>query len=147
MGSRQPWDDQLLAPPRFRVRSKARLRGSDGLPGRARGSNISGALERLPPHAWMAKYLRGVFEGNTNDLAAPDQEYPLFRWSSRLKEFKRTGKTFEITPEETMTARFSDDVRFHQRSFEMWGSPTGVSEAPESSGETASSEESDTGVP
>jgi hypothetical protein len=61
-------------------------------------ATLAAAPYAEPQNSWMAKYLRGVFVGDTNDLAAPDQEYPLFRWSSRLKEFKRTGKTFEITP-------------------------------------------------
>jgi hypothetical protein len=88
----------------------------------------------------MVRYLRGVFVGDTDDLAAKDREYPIFRWSSKLKTFRREASgLFTTEPEETMTARFSDDVRFVQQSYEIWGSPGGISQVPDKSGEETTS--------
>lgn len=93
----------------------------------------------VPQRAWMRRYLRGRFEGTVNDLAAPDQEYPIFRWSSNLKGFRRDGQAFEMTPEENFTAVFAEGVVFHQDSFEVWGSSPGVQRLPERPDEHASS--------
>src|SRR5437870_1039548 len=52
-----------------------------------------------PQRAWLRRYLRGEFIGSTDDLAAPDQEYPIFHWSSRLRKFRRNvDGTFDMTP-------------------------------------------------
>jgi hypothetical protein len=84
-----------------------------------------------PLKSWLAKYIRGKFLGDATDLAAPDQEYPIFHWGSKLKSPTRTETGgYEITPEETITAHFSDQVRFEQSSFEVWG-PEGAAPPPE----------------
>jgi len=97
-----------------------------------------------PLHQWVVKYLRGTFVGESDDLALPDQEYPGFVWTSGLKEFKELEDgSFEVTPEETMTARFTEKVRFERRSLEYWGStgrPT-PTEIPRTAGEVERSEE------
>jgi hypothetical protein len=83
-----------------------------------------------PLKPWLAKYMRGKFIGDAVDLAAPDQEYPIFRWTSKLEGLKRTETGgYTITPDENMTAVFSDQVRFQAVSFEMWG-PEGAKPAP-----------------
>jgi hypothetical protein len=79
-----------------------------------------------PLKCWLVRYLRGRFIGDAADLAAPDQEYPIFHWRSKLKSLKRTETGgYEITPDETLIARFSEEVTFQQTSFEIWG-PTGA---------------------
>lgn len=97
-----------------------------------------------PLHQWVTKYLRGTFVGETDDLAPPDQEYPGFMWTSGLKEFEELEDgSFEVTPEETMSARFSEKVRFEARSLEYWGSPGAKPQAaiPGTAGEVERSEE------
>lgn len=75
-----------------------------------------------PLKSWLAKYMRGKFVGDAADLAAPDQEYPLFRWSSKLKSLERTETGgYRVTPDETLTAHFSDKIKFQSTSFEVWG--------------------------
>lgn len=74
-----------------------------------------------PLNSVLSRYHWGKLVGDTDDLAAPDQEYPGFRWSSRLKEFKKDGDSYLATPEETMTARFSDALQFVEGRFEVWG--------------------------
>jgi hypothetical protein len=103
-----------------------------------------------PLKSWLAKYLRGDFLGDADDLAAPDQQYPMFRWHSKLKELKRTDTGgYTITPDENMTAVFNDQVKFQPKSFEVWG-PEGAKPAastpdvPEEPGETTSSPEEET---
>jgi hypothetical protein len=81
----------------------------------------------IPPYgtplkSWLVRYLRGRFVGDAADLAAPDQEYPIFHWRSKLESLKRTETGgYELTPDETLIARFSEAVTFQQTSFEIWG--------------------------
>jgi hypothetical protein len=75
-----------------------------------------------PLNSFVVRYLRGTFLGDAEDLAAPDQEYPLFRWTSKLKTLSRTDNGgYHLEMDEQMTARFSDDVQFQPQSFEVWG--------------------------
>jgi hypothetical protein len=79
-----------------------------------------------PIHPWVVRYMRGEFIGETDDLAAPDQEYPIFTWSSKLKSHRKAdGGGFELELDEEMTARFNERVRFQRNSFEVWGSKEG----------------------
>lgn len=79
-----------------------------------------------PLKSWLAKYMRGKFVGSATHLAEPTQEYPIFRWESKLKSLRRTETGgYQITPDETLTARFSSEVQFKPSSFEVWG-PEGI---------------------
>jgi hypothetical protein len=80
-----------------------------------------------PLKSWLARYIRGKFHGDSADLAAPDQEYPIFNWQSKLVGLRRTETGgYEIDPEETLTARFNDEVTFERTSFEIWGPEGGA---------------------
>jgi hypothetical protein len=85
-----------------------------------------------PLRSHITRYFWGRLVGETNDLAAPGQEYPIFRWVSALKEFRRShdGKNFTMTPEETLQARFHELLRFETDGFEIWGPATAVPEIP-----------------
>jgi hypothetical protein len=85
-----------------------------------------------PLSEWLARHLRGSLLGKTDDVAAPDQEYPLFMWTSSLKEFRRNDDdTFTYLPEETFVERLSEHVRFERRSFEVRGASVGARVPPE----------------
>jgi hypothetical protein len=103
-----------------------------------------------PLKSWLVKYVRGKFVGDAADLAVPAQEYPIFRWESRLKSIKRTETGgYEMTPDELLTAQFNSGVTFHATSFEVWGSggakpvspPPGAAEFSAENSATPSGEE------
>lgn len=61
------------------------------------------------------------------DLAAPDQEYPLLTWSSQLRNLqkKRDSDQYDVTIDEDLTVRTNPKIGFRQRRFEVWG-PRGL---------------------
>jgi hypothetical protein len=66
--------------------------------------------------------MRGKFVGDAPDLADPSQEYPTFRWKTKIKSLKRTeAGGYELTPDEELTAQFNSEVTFQPTSFEVWG--------------------------
>jgi len=80
-----------------------------------------------PLKSWLARYLRGRFHGETDDLAAPGQEYPIFKWKSGIKSLSRSATGgYKLEPSEALTAQFSEDVKFEQVSFEVWGPEAGM---------------------
>jgi hypothetical protein len=65
----------------------------------------------------------GALLGQAEDMAAPDQAYPILKWSSRLKEFRRElDGTYSVTPEETMTTSFNEALQYRRERYELWGS-------------------------
>jgi hypothetical protein len=89
-----------------------------------------------PLKSWLTKYMRGKFVGDAADLADPTQEYPIFRWHTKIKSFKRTETGgYELTPDEQLTSQFSSEVKFHPSSFEVWG-PEGAKPVSASPGVT-----------
>jgi hypothetical protein len=75
-----------------------------------------------PLRSYLARYMWGTLLGEAEDMAAPDQQYPLLRWQSRLKEFRREPDgLYTVTPEETMTMSFNEALRYRRDRFEIWG--------------------------
>jgi hypothetical protein len=89
-------------------------------------SVLSSAPFDRPLRSYYARYLWGQLVGEGDELAAPDQEYPILEWRSRLKSFAK-GKDdpdrFVFEPEESMTVRTAAGIGFRRRRWELWGSP------------------------
>jgi hypothetical protein len=85
-----------------------------------------------PLHSYYARYMWGQIVGDGDDLAPPDQEYPLLSWQSCLKSFtvdESDPDRYVSQPEETMTARLGAGLSFRPRRWEIWGpSASGATE-------------------
>lgn len=96
----------------------------------------SRAVLEAPPYdtplrSFLARYMWGTLLGEAEDLAAGDQAYPILKWRSRMKDFKRNEDgTYSITPEETMTPSFNEALEYRQDRFEVWG-PDGAGVPPD----------------
>jgi hypothetical protein len=76
-----------------------------------------------PQGAWpITKYIRGTFVGPAEDLAAPNEQYPMLQWSGELREFaKNTDNNYELRFDENLTVLCGPDVGYRAESFEVWG--------------------------
>ena len=84
----------------------------------------------VPLRSFLSRYMWGTLLGEATDMAAPDQAYPLITWGSRLKAFRREPDgLYSVTPEETMTMKFSDALQYRRDRYEVWG-PEGVRAVP-----------------
>jgi hypothetical protein len=72
----------------------------------------------------MRKIIRGRFSGTTGDMAAPDQEYPILRWTSRVASAVREGHEMSFSFEEQITVVCADGVGFRGEGFEVRGRQT-----------------------
>lgn len=78
--------------------------------------------KKKPLGNWpMVKYIRGYLVGESNDLAAEGNEYPILSWRSRVKSIKKkeTGE-YSISFDEKMTVRIGNNIQFQPESFEVW---------------------------
>lgn len=73
----------------------------------------------------LVRYMRGTLIGKPEQLAAKDQLYPLFEWRTKLKTV-RIGENgvYGFEPDETLTAKIGEDVKFHPTAFEVWDGST-----------------------
>lgn len=70
------------------------------------------------------KLVRGLLVGDVADpdrLAAPDQEYPILRWRTRLSRFAREGDQFDASFSEQMTVNVAEGVQFQGQAIEARG--------------------------
>jgi hypothetical protein len=68
------------------------------------------------------KYLWGTLKGKTDQLAAPDQEFPIVTWRSKPSQRPNTkGPDPEIIFEESFTPQLAPRVQFQLRRLEVWG--------------------------
>jgi hypothetical protein len=69
----------------------------------------------------LVRYLRGTLIGKADQLAAPDQRYPImdWRWQAKSVSVDAEGK-FSIEPNSTVTPRLGEGVQFLPLSFEVW---------------------------
>jgi hypothetical protein len=69
--------------------------------------------------------------GTVEELADPTEEYPLARWSSRLKTWVKDahGDTYTAQPEETLTYVIGPNARYQRERIKMW-SARGVQVSP-----------------
>jgi hypothetical protein len=82
----------------------------------------TGRYEKPRANWLITKYIRGTFLGPGDNLAAPDQEYPLLRWAGRVSAFRRKDDgTHELSFDENVTVVCGDEVQFRPGSFEVWG--------------------------
>jgi hypothetical protein len=72
----------------------------------------------------MRKVIRGRFSGTTGEMAAPDQEYPFLRWTSRVASAVREGDEMSLSFEEKMTVVCADGAGFQGEGFEVRGRPS-----------------------
>jgi hypothetical protein len=86
-------------------------------------ATLTGGRYGKPRENWLlTKYLRGTFIGPADQLAAPDQQYPLLRWEGRMSAHRRKEDgTHEISFEEKPTVICGEGVQFRPGSFEVWG--------------------------
>jgi hypothetical protein len=82
-------------------------------------------LSRTPVDvASTRKLVRGLLVGDVADpnrLAAPDQEYPILRWRTRLSRFARDGDQFDASFTERMTVNVGEGVQFQGQAIEVRG--------------------------
>ena len=75
----------------------------------------------------MIKYLRGILQGDGPALALEGQAYPIMDWRSSIRVFRKLENgRYEITPDETMTARLDEGIQFVPGSLEVWGPNDGT---------------------
>ena len=83
---------------------------------------VTGPYEKPRANWLITKYVRGTFVGEAENLAAPEQQYPLLRWEARVSKFRRTeGGTYEVSFDETITVVAGEGVEFRPQTFEVWG--------------------------
>ncbi len=69
----------------------------------------------------IVKYIRGQLLGDSDDLAAKGNEYPIMSWKSTIKsaDLLKSGK-YDFKFEENFTARLGDGITFQPKRFEAW---------------------------
>ena len=84
----------------------------------------------------VIRYLRGTLSGKAEQLAAPDQLYPIMQWRTQIKSVSMDGEgRYSIHPEEVFTAKLGEGVQFHSISCEIWdGSKAVKNELPPMNG-------------
>jgi hypothetical protein len=79
----------------------------------------------------LVHYMRGTLIGKPEQLAATEQLYPIFEWSTKLKDVQiGEDGSYGFVPDQTLTAKLGKDVKFHLTSFEVWDGST-INPAPE----------------
>lgn len=69
----------------------------------------------------VVKYIRGHLVGESDDLAAEGNEYPILSWKSRIKSINKseTGE-YMLSFDEKLTVRLGSEIQFQPESFEVW---------------------------
>jgi hypothetical protein len=67
------------------------------------------------------KIARGRLVGNSDDLAAEGEPYPLLEWSSSIGSMVREGSTFRLGNSEKITVRTHSDISFRLDRIEVYG--------------------------
>jgi hypothetical protein len=77
---------------------------------------------RQPLKQWIARYRRGKLIGDADELAAPDEAYPLLRRTQRLKGLTLLPDgSYRFQMEENFEGLFNNGVRFHGTSLQVRG--------------------------
>jgi hypothetical protein len=75
-----------------------------------------------PFHLEYTKYLWGSLKGKADELAAPEQEFPIVIWRSKPSQKPNTsGPDPEIRFEESFTPMLASGVQLQLRRIEVWG--------------------------
>jgi hypothetical protein len=70
----------------------------------------------------ISRYLRGTLIGETDELAAEGQAYPILHWRTRLAALSRTSDgQYKVRYKEKYVAELGKGVSFQAQSFEIWG--------------------------
>jgi hypothetical protein len=70
----------------------------------------------------LRKMIRGYFVGDVHDFAAPDQEYPLLRWSPSIDRlWWDEDAQLQWTTSENMKVIGAKGVGFRPKHFEVYG--------------------------
>ena len=76
----------------------------------------------VPPVLCVDKYVFGKLKGPVEHLAAPDQIYPILRWSSRPNQLTTLPDgTVSIGFNENLEARLGPGVTFQAQNIQIWG--------------------------
>lgn len=82
--------------------------------------------------AWrLVRNFRGRLLGEGNELAAPENEYPIIEWHSSIKSATKaaTGE-ISFTPDERLTVQIAAGISLKPDSYEVWGPETGAKREP-----------------
>lgn len=92
-----------------------------GVGGDTKSILLSSPFDAPLGHWPVAKYLRGKLCGDSDELAAPGNEYPFMRWSTVIKscDIDQDGK-LQIKFDEKFTAELAEGITFSLASLEMW---------------------------
>ena len=94
-------------------------------------SRLLGDPFKKPLRSWIVRYLRGTLIGDVDDLAAPDEAYPMFHRTYGIKSLTlRPDDRYNFEMDENFRASFSESVQFKRKSFEVWGAGEETGEAP-----------------
>lgn len=70
----------------------------------------------------FAKYVWGKIIGDSDDLAAPDQQYPILTWrSDAVEESSEEGQDPRIGFKETFAPKLAEGIKFQLARYEVWG--------------------------
>ncbi len=69
----------------------------------------------------VVKYIRGDLLGDSDDLAAKGEEYPIMSCRSTIKSAERLKSgEYDLKFEETFTPRLGEGISFRRKRFEVW---------------------------
>lgn len=69
----------------------------------------------------LVRYVRGTLTGSAEQLAAPGELYPAFRWESSLAKVQRGADgAFQFAPKDTVTSKFAAGVTMKALRYEVW---------------------------
>jgi hypothetical protein len=71
----------------------------------------------------MHRYVFGTIIGTADDLAAPDQQYPILKWTSKVSELDKPDATFEIQFQDHIAPQLAEGLTFRLDRYEVWGPP------------------------
>lgn len=69
----------------------------------------------------VVKYMRGQLLGDSDNLAAKGNEYPILSWKSTIKsaELLKSGE-YDFKFEEKLTPKLGEGIKFKRKRFEVW---------------------------
>lgn len=89
------------------------------------GEDCRGILLSDPyrnPEYWsFARYVFGTISGAGEELAAPDQQYPILVWNIKAVEANDPSHVYNVRFEETVSPKLAEGLTFENGRFEAWG--------------------------
>ena len=90
----------------------------------------------------LVRYLRRTLSGKADQLAAPDQRYPIMNWRWQIKSVRIDAEgRYSVEPNQVITPRLGAGVQFHPLSLEVWDGSKAIKTGPPSTPLAESGEE------